>query len=363
MSHLSQEYKALNLAQGFPDFCCSEKLIDLVSYYMKKGFNQYAPMPGLLALRERISEKTYDIYKVSYNPATEITLTCGATEACFCAITSLINQGDEVIVFEPAFDVYAPAIELNGGKPVYIELNYPEFKINWTEVKKRISPATRMIIINSPHNPTGSALLDQDLKELCNIVKDTDIIILSDEVYEHIIFDNIPHASVLNYPELRERSLVISSFGKTFHTTGWRIRYCLAPEAITAEFRKIHQFNTFSIPTPMQYAVADFLKEKENYLGLPSFYQKKRDLFNNLVKNSRFEFVPGKGTYFQLLSYKNITEEKDVDFAVRLIKEKGIASIPVSVFYKSGKDDKVLRFCFAKEESTLQKAGEILCSL
>ena len=363
MSQLCQEHQALNMAQGFPDFNCSDKLTDLVSLYMKKGFNQYAPMPGILSLRERISEKTFELYKAAYDPATEITLTCGATEACFSAITAIINKGDEVIIFEPAFDVYAPVIALNGGVPVYVELDYPDYRIDWQEVKGKISPRTKLIIINSPHNPTGSVLEDRDLKALINLVKDTDILILSDEVYEHILFDHILHASVLNYPALKERCVIVSSFGKTFHTTGWRMGYCLAPSDITKEIRKIHQFNTFSVPAPMQYAVADFLKEKENYLGLSAFYQKKRDLFINCIKDSKFSLVSSKGTFFQLLCYKNLSEEKDTDFAARLVKEKGIASIPISVFYSSGKDDKVLRFCFAKEESTLQKAGEILCSL
>lgn len=351
------------MAQGFPDFKCSEKLMDLVAHYIKKGYNQYAPMPGVMQLREKISEKTKQLYNAAYNPATEVTLTCGATEACFSAITSIVGKGDEVIIFDPAFDVYAPVIELNGGKPVYIELNYPEFKIDWNKVKDYITPRTRLIIINSPHNPTGSALHQDDIKSLIKLVEDTEILILSDEVYEHIIFDSSKHESVLCYPELRERSLIISSFGKTFHTTGWRMGYCLAPENISKEFRKIHQYNTFSVPTPMQYAVSDFLDEKSNYLELPDFYEKKRNYFNSLIKDSKFTFVPSQGTYFQLLCYRNISEEKDTDFAKRLVIEKGIASIPISVFYNSGKDDKVLRFCFAKEESTIKKAAEILCSL
>jgi methionine aminotransferase len=363
MSQLANEHKAINLAQGFPDFCCSDELISLVSHYMKCGYNQYAPMPGVIALRERISEKTFDIYNSYYSPDKEITITCGATEACYAAITSVVKPGDEVILFQPAFDCYTPVIELNGGKPVVIELTYPDYKINWTEVKNKITAKTRMIIINSPHNPTGTVLNPYDFDQLSAIVKDTDILILSDEVYEHIIFDGIPHASILYRPELRERSMVVFSFGKTFHTTGWRMGYCLAAEKLSAEFRKIHQYITFSTPTPMQYALADYLKEKEHYLNLPSFYQQKRDKFLSLINSTSFEAIPSKGTYFQLLRYKNLTEENDVEFAARLTKESGLASIPVSVFYNSNRDDKVLRFCFAKEDQTLEKAAEILCRI
>ncbi|MBX9853329.1 MAG: methionine aminotransferase [Cytophagaceae bacterium] len=363
MSRLANEHKAINLAQGFPDFCCSEELVSLVNHYMQCGHNQYAPMPGIMPLRERIAEKVYELYKASYSPETEITVTCGATEACYAAITALVRPGDEVIIFEPAFDCYAPVIELNGGKPVYIELKYPEFKIDWEEVQKKITASTKLIIINSPHNPTGSVLDFSDIKKLNAIVKDTDILIMSDEVYEHIIFDNIPHASILNFPELRERSLVIFSFGKTFHTTGWRMGYCLAPAKLSREFQKIHQYITFSTPTPMQYAVADFLKQKHHYQDLPQFYQQKRDKFISLLKNSRFELIPSAGTYFQLVSYKNITDEHDTDLAIRLTREKKIASIPVSVFYKNKRDDKLLRFCFAKEDQTLEKAAEILCRI
>jgi methionine aminotransferase len=363
MAQLANEHKAINLAQGFPDFRCSDHLISLVNQYMQSGFNQYAPMPGLMALRERISEKTFDLYNSYYSPEKEITITCGATEACYAAITSVIGKDDEVIIFQPAFDCYIPVIELNGGKTVVVELSYPEYKINWQEVKNKITSRTKMIIVNSPHNPTGSVLHASDFDQLSAIVKDTNILILSDEVYEHIIFDGIPHASILYRPELKERSLVVFSFGKTFHTTGWRMGYCLAPEKLSAEFRKIHQFLTFSTPTPMQYALADYLKEKEHYLNLPSFYQQKRDKFLSLIKNSSFEAIPAKGTYFQLLSYKKITEENDVAFAARLTKENGIASIPVSVFNNSLRDDKVLRFCFAKEDKTLEKAAEVLCRI
>jgi methionine aminotransferase len=363
MSQLAMEHQALNLAQGFPDFSCSPRLVELVSQYMKEGFNQYAPMPGVLKLREKISEKTFELYGASYDPATEITVTCGATEACYTAISTLINSGDEVIILEPSFDVYAPVIELYGGKSVYVEMDFPEFKINWDKVKQHITKATKLIIINSPHNPTGSVISDKDWEELYTIVKDTDIFILSDEVYEHIVFDKVEHASILRKPEFRERTLVVSSFGKTFHTTGWRLGYCLGPAEISKEFRKIHQYNTFSASTPMQYAVAEFLSDKAQYLELSDFYQKKRDLFVELIKASRFEIIPSKGTYFQLLSYRNISDEKDTDFAARLTKEHKIASIPISVFYHKQVDNKVLRFCFAKEDKTLEKAAEILCRI
>lgn len=363
MTQLANEYKALNMAQGFPDFNCSEKLAELVTVAMKSGCNQYAPMPGLMALREKIAEKTFDLYHASYDPEKEVTVTCGATEACYAAITSVVQPGDEVIIFEPAFDCYTPVILLNGGIPVYVELKFPDYKIDWQVVRDKISPKTKLIIINSPHNPTGTILIDQDLEELSAIVKNTNILILSDEVYEHIIFDSVPHASIISRPELRDRSMVVSSFGKTFHTTGWRTGYCLAGEDLSKEFRKIHQYITFSAATPMQVALAEFLKEKENYLSLPQFYEKKRDKFLDLIKGSRFEFIPSKGTFFQLLNYKNISSEEDTGFAARLTKESGIASIPVSVFYHRKTDDKVLRFCFAKEDKTLEKAAEILCRI
>jgi methionine transaminase len=363
MSQLSHEYNAINLAQGFPGFPCSEKLIELANKYMRQGFNQYAPMPGIMSLREKISEKTKELYGAYFDPATEITVTCGATEACYAAITALVRPGDEVIIFEPAFDCYIPVIELSGGNPVFVELHYPDYKIRWKEVEEKITSRTRMIIINSPHNPTGSVLSSQDLDELSRLVKGTGILIMSDEVYEHIIFDNIRHESVLLRPELRERSLVISSFGKTFHTTGWRMGYCVAPASLSAEFRKVHQFITFSAPTPMQYALSDYLEEKEMYEGLPEFYQKKRDLFSDLMKPSRFEYIPSEGTYFQLMSYKNISQEHDVDLAKRLTREIGVASIPVSVFYHNQTDEHILRFCFAKEDDTLKRAAEKLCRI
>ena len=362
MSALATKQKAINLSQGFPDFDASEELIGLVNDYMKKGMNQYAPMQGILPLRERLAEKTQDLYKISYNPDTEITITSGGTEAIYTAITAIIREGDEVIVFEPAYDCYVPAIELAGGVPVYISLKSPDFKIDWNEIKKVISHNTKMIMINTPHNPTGTVMNAGDMKELEKIVAGTEICIISDEVYEHIIFDKLEHESVLRYPVLAERSFVVFSFGKTYHTTGWKIGYCFAPANLMAEFRKIHQFVVFSANTPLQYALADFIKNK-NYLTLPDYYQEKRDYFLKLIKGSRFKFTPASGSYFQCLDYTSITNEKDTDFAIRLTKEFKIASIPISVFYHEGIDNKVLRFCFAKRNETLEMAAEKICSV
>ncbi len=362
MSSLAAQHRAINLSQGFPDFDASEELIGLVNDYMKKGMNQYAPMQGILPLRERLAEKTQDLYKISYNPDTEITITSGGTEAIYTAITAIIREGDEVIVFEPAYDCYVPAIELAGGVPVYISLKSPDFKIDWNEIKKVISHKTKMIMINTPHNPTGTVMNAGDMKELEKIVAGTEICIISDEVYEHIIFDKLKHESVLRYPVLAERSFVVFSFGKTYHTTGWKIGYCFAPANLMAEFRKIHQFVVFSANTPLQYALADFIKNK-NYLSLPDYYQEKRDYFLTLIKGSRFKFTPASGSYFQCLDYTSITNEKDTDFAIRLTKEFKIASIPISVFYHEGIDNKVLRFCFAKKNETLEMAAEKICSV
>jgi len=363
MSQLANEHKAINLSQGFPDFDCSEKLKSLVAQYMKKGFNQYAPMPGIMPLRERIAEKTQFCYSAVYSPDSEITITSGATEAIYSAISAFVREGDEVIVFEPAYDSYVPAILINGGTPIYGSLSGSNFKINWDETQKMVNQRTRMIIINSPHNPTGSTLDAEDMKRLEKITKNTNIIILSDEVYEHIIFDNKEHQSVCRYPKLAERSLVISSFGKTFHTTGWKMGYCLAPENLMLEFRKVHQFVVFAVNTPIQHAVAEFLKERDSYIELPDFYQKKRDYFNNAIKSSRFKITPSAGTYFQLLDYSRISDEKEEAFAIKLTKEFKVASIPVSVFYHKKVENKILRFCFAKGEDTMNKAAEILCKI
>ena len=363
MSKLAMEHNAINLSQGFPDFECPQALVTAVNTAMKEGHNQYAPMPGVMRLREMIAEKTEELYGAKYNPETEITVTAGATQAIYTAIAATIREGDEVIIFEPAYDCYEPAIELNGGKTIYLQLQAPDYTINWNEVKKRVNHHTRMIIINSPHNPCGSILTAEDMKTLEKITKNTEIIILADEVYEHIIFDGHRHESMAKYPNLASRSFIISSFGKTFHTTGWKVGYCIAPKELMTEFRKVHQFNVFCVNTPMQYGIAEFLKNKSHYNDLGPFYQAKRDTFNKLLEGSRFSFVASPGTYFQLLSYERITKEKDADYAIRLIKENGLASIPISVFYHKPIFDNMLRFCFAKRDETLEKAAAILRSI
>lgn len=359
MSGLANEHKAINLSQGFPDFEVDPELIALVNESMKKGNNQYAPMPGVMKFRESIAEKCNKLYGCNYDPDTEVTVTSGATQAIYTAITAFVHPGDEVIIFEPAYDSYVPAIQLSGGIPVHMELKAPDFRIDWDQVRKRMNAKTRMIIVNSPHNPTGSYLSAADLSELDRITKGTDVIIVSDEVYEHILFDGIAHESVMKYPSLAEHSFAVFSFGKTYHTTGWKMGYCLAPAALMKEFRKVHQFNVFCSNSFIQHALAEYMKN-ENYLSLPSFYQAKRDYFLHLVKDTRFKLIPSHGSYFQCLDYSALSSEKDFDFAVKLTKEFGIASIPVSAFYKNGTDYKLLRFCFAKKESTLDQAGERL---
>jgi len=363
MSGLANEVGAINLSQGFPDFPISMELVDLVNHYMREGFNQYAPMPGVLALREAIAVKAFDTFGITYDPVSEINITAGATEAIFCVVTSMIHTGDEVIIIEPAYDSYAPAVELCGGVVRYSSLQFPDYAVNWPEVKSLINSHTKMIMINSPHNPTGSVLSAADMKELDHITRNSNIVVMSDEVYEHLIFDGIRHESVCYYPELASRSFVIGSFGKTFHTTGWKTGFIMAPAVLMTEVRKVHQFVVFASNTPIQHAVAQFLKNKENYLQLPGFYQQKRDMFTGLVHNSRFKIIPSYGTYFQLLDYSAISDEKEMDFAVRITKEFGVASVPVSPFYHDKQDHKVLRFCFAKTEETLVKAAEILCKI
>lgn len=363
MSKLAAEHHAINLSQGFPDFSCNPELILQVEKALRQGHNQYAPMPGILPLREAIAKKTESLYAAKYDPETEITITAGGTQAIYTAIAATIREDDEVIIFEPAYDSYSPAIEMNGGKAVYIQLTPPTYSIDWNVVQKMINHRTKMIIINTPHNPTGSVMTADDMAMLEKLTRNSDIIILSDEVYEHIIFDGREHQSVSRYPRLAERSFVISSFGKTYHTTGWKIGYCLAPKNLMAEFRKVHQFLVFSVNTPAQHAYAAFLGNPEHYLNLNKFYQAKRDRFVSLLKGSRFKFEPSAGTYFQLLSYDGMFTEKDAALAVRLTKEKGIASIPVSVFYHIPQDNSVLRFCFAKSEETLEKAAAILREL
>lgn len=363
MSALASEHNAINLSQGFPDFQISEKLISLVHQNMKKGHNQYAPMQGVLKLREAIAQKTEMLYGARYHPESEINITAGGTQAIYTAITAFVREGDEVIVVEPAYDSYVPAILLNGGIPKYARLNHPDYRIDWDDVKKLITHNTRMIIINSPHNPTGSILSASDMKTLEQLTRKTDIIVLSDEVYEHLIFDGHQHESACRYPGLTERSLVIGSFGKTFHATGWKMGYVLAPANLMAEFRKSHQFIVFTCNTPIQHALAEFIQDPLNWNTLPDFYQKKRDYFQQLIKGSRFSIIPCYGTYFQLLDYSGISDEDEISFAKKLTIENGIASIPVSVFYHKPIDHHCLRFCFAKKEETLEKAAKILCKI
>lgn len=363
MSGLAKEYNAINLSQGFPDFGCSPKLLELAQKNLMAGFNQYAPMTGAQPLRETISELLQNCYQAMYHPETEITITAGATQGIYTSIAAFIHKGDEVIVFEPAYDCYIPAIEVHGGIVKPIALEYPNFTINWNTVKNTITDKTRMIIINSPHNPSGTTLLESDLLELQKIVAGTNIIVISDEVYEHMVFDGKPHQSVARFKSLAAQSIIVSSFGKTIHATGWKIGYVAAPKELMIEFRKVHQFLVFCVNHPFQLALADFLKDESTYKGLHQFYQSKRDYFKDLISSSRFEIEPCTGTYFQLLNYKNITDEKDTDFAIRLTKEKGLASIPLSVFYSNQQQQQLLRFCFAKKEETLEKAAEIICKL
>jgi methionine aminotransferase len=360
MSKLAQENHAINLSQGFPDFETDPKLIDSFYQSMKTGNNQYAPMQGLISLRETISAKTKKAYNIEYNPETEINITSGGTEAIYSAIAAFVREGDEVLIFTPAYDCYDPAVILSGGKSIFVELQYPDFSINWKEVKKLVNRKTRMIIINTPHNPSGSVLKKSDLKELEKITNNTEIIVLSDEVYEHIIFDKENHQSVCLFPGLAERSILVYSFGKMFHITGWKMGYVLAPANLMVEFRKTHQFIVFSSNTPAQVAFHEYMKDESHYLELGNFYQEKRDYFIKGLKGSRFSFTPAAGTYFQLLDYSKIADEKDTEFAIRLTKENKIASIPVSVFYNREVDNKVLRFCFAKKKETIDKALEIL---
>jgi methionine aminotransferase len=360
MSALAAELGAINLSQGFPDYDCSPELVELVSKAMKNGHNQYAPMPGLMALREQIAIKTEKLYGAVYNPDTEITVTAGGTQAIFTAISAAIHPNDEVIIFEPAYDCYAPAIKLMGGVVKSLELDPPDYRIAWDMVKRLINGKTKMIILNSPHNPTATILRKEDIDELSALVKNQDILILSDEVYEHLIYDGETHHSMARYPELQQRSFIVSSFGKTFHATGWKMGYCLAPAYLMAEFRKIHQFLVFSVNAPMQHAIAEYLKDENTYLSLPAFFQQKRDYFREGLKGSRFKLLPCAGSYFQSVSYDGITDEKDTEYAIRLTKEIGVASIPVSVFYRQGTDSHILRFCFAKRQETIDKAVDRL---
>lgn len=363
MSKLADEHNAINLSQGFPDFNCSYKLIELVNSFMKKGFNQYAPMPGTIELRREISRIINKLYGKHYNPDTEITITAGATQALFTAFSTLIEKGDEVIIFEPAYDSYLPAIKLNGGVPITIKLNEEDYSIPWEIVADSITEKTKCIVFNSPHNPTGAVLNNNDISTLIELVKNKNIYLISDEVYEHIIFDGREHLSFARYDELSKRSFVISSFGKTFHTTGWKAGYCCASEELMREFRKIHQFIVFAVNTPVQLAIAEFLKDDSNFLNLKSFYKAKRDLFRDLIKESGFKLRECSGTYFQLLDYSNISGMNDMDFSKQLIEKTGVAVIPISPFYSTKVSSHIVRVCFAKKDEVLISASKRLCSL
>ncbi|MCE7071480.1 methionine aminotransferase [Dyadobacter sp. CY327] len=360
MSRLAEEHRAINLAQGFPEFDCAPELQKLVGKYIAEGKNQYAPMAGVMPLREAISQKVFAATGKEYHPETEITITSGATEALYVALSTVVHPGDEVIVFEPAYDSYVPAIELNGGIPVFITL-HPQYEaIDWQDVKSKISPNTKAIVINTPHNPTGNVWKLADLQQLADTAEKHDLMVISDEVYEHIIFDGRAHISTASIPALAERTFLCGSFGKTFHTTGWKIGYCLAPKALTTEFRKIHQFLVFSVVTPIQFAMAEYLENPEHYLSLSAFYQQKRDLFNDAIQGIGFTFRPSEGSFFQNVSYENLTQQNDRELAERLTIEAGVASIPVSVFYNELTSYKTLRFCFAKNDDTLLRAAELL---
>jgi methionine aminotransferase len=360
MSRLALEHGAINLSQGFPDFDCDPALVDAVARHMREGRNQYAPMQGVPALREAIAAKFADLYGRRYDPDTEITVTSGGTEAIFDAVAAIVRSGDEVIVFEPCYDSYVPAIEINGGVPIVAALRFPEYSIDWDAVRRAVTPRTRMLILNSPHNPSGAILSAEDLRQLESLVEGTDLLILSDEVYEHIVFDGGRHESMARREALAARSFIVGSFGKMYHTTGWKMGYCAAPAPLTDEFRKVHQFVTFSSNTPVQHALAEFLSRKAGYPELASFYQAKRDKFLALMAGSRFRPLACRGSYFQLMDYSAITEETDADFAIRLLKEHGVASIPTSPFLHTSAPPRVLRFCFAKKDETLESAAERL---
>lgn len=363
MSQLAAEHNAINLSQGFPDYDCDPKLIGLVTDAMKNGHNQYAPMTGVQSLRELVADKVNSQYQSDYHPDTEVTITAGGTQAIFTALTAYIQAGDEVIIFEPAYDCYAPTIKMLGGLVKSYEMAPPDYSIDWEMVKKLFTANTKMIILNSPHNPTGTVLSDKDIKALIKLTKDTDVLILSDEVYEHLIYDGVKHNSLASYPELRERTFIVASFGKLLHTTGWKAGYCLAPLNLMREFRKIHQFNVFSVNTPMQTGIANYLKDPSVYLGLSSFFQEKRDLFRSLLEQTKFKLLPCKGSYFQCVTYGHFSDEEDTVLAKRLITAIGVASIPVSAFYIRNTDHRVLRFCFAKRQDTLEKSVERLMKL
>ena len=364
MSKLAEDCGAINLSQGFPDFQPPGELVDLVGHHLAAGRNQYPPMIGVASLREEIARKLSGLYGIRPDPDAEITISSGGTEALFCAIQAVVRSGDEVIVFDPAYDSYAPAIRLAGGEPVHVPLLAPRFEPDWERVQRSLGRRTRLLVINTPHNPTGTVLTRQDLARLAKLLAPYETYVLSDEVYEHIVFDGNRHASVLAHSELAARSYAVFSFGKTYHATGWKVGYCVAPPALTTEFRRVHQFNTFTTTTPLQHALADYLARRpEHYLQLSDFYQQKRDLFLRLMEGSRFTLAPSAGTYFQLADYSAISNERDVEFSRRLTTDHGVAVIPVSVFYRNPPDMRYVRFCFAKESATLAEAAKRLSSL
>ncbi|CAN5415916.1 pyridoxal phosphate-dependent aminotransferase [soil metagenome] len=360
MSGLATEYNAINLGQGFPDYPMDETLTDLVNKAMMDGFNQYVPMPGYMPLREAIADKVKKLYSTSIDAANDITITPGGTYAIYTAITSVIRAGDEVIVFEPCYDSYIPNIEINGGIAIRIPLQYPDYSINWQLVRNAVTDKTKMIVINSPHNPTGSVLGANDITELRKLVNGKNIFIVSDEVYEHLIFDGKQHESILRYPDLLQHAFVCFSFGKVYHCTGWKMGYCIAPGAFTKEFRKVHQFNCFSVNSPMQVALSKYLQHEEHYLSLGGFLQQKRDYLRTLMQQTPLKVIPSYGSYFEMYSYDGLSEESEKDIAIRMVKKCGVASIPTSAFYVNANDNKVLRFCFAKKEATLNEAIERL---
>ncbi|MCB0737172.1 MAG: methionine aminotransferase [Bacteroidetes bacterium] len=363
ISALANKHNAINLSQGFPDFSCAPELIELVSKHMKLGHNQYSPMAGIMPLREKLAEKIESLYKAKLNPETEITITAGATQGLSIAISAFIGEDDEVIILEPAYDSYSPCIQLNKGRAIYYTMQAPDFAINWGNVQKLMNQRTKMIIINTPHNPTASVLGKKDMEKLQRILEGTDIILLSDEVYEHIVFDDNEHQSVLAYPELRKRSICISSFGKTYHNTGWKVGYVTAPENLMTEFRKVFQFGMFSVVTPIQYAFAEILDKPDLYSELGAFYQKKRNFFVDAIKASNFKLLPSNGTYFQCADYSPIADQSDMEFTRWLTSKIGVAAIPLSPFYRNKDDNHIIRFCFAKKDETLKKAADLLCKI
>lgn len=363
MSALASKHDAINLSQGFPNYEPDQKLKDLISYYLNHGKNQYAPMAGAVPLRNSIAQKILDIHQVVIDPINEVNITAGATQAIFTSILAFVHAGDEVIVVEPAFDCYNPAIELVGGKIVSYEMEGPNFAIKWDDLAKLITSKTKMIIINTPHNPTGSILTHEDFLSLQTLVTNKDIIVLSDEVYQHLIYDSEKHCSIVRYPELYKKSIAVFSFGKTFHCTGWKVGYVVMPPSLMKEFRKVHQFNVFTVNSFIQYALADYLQDSSSYDYLPGFYQEKRDFLSKYIENSRLKLIPSKGSYFVLADYSNISADKDTDFVKWMTIEKGLAAIPISVFYNSGKQEKLIRFCFAKTKDLLESAGKIIMEL